>query len=263
LTIPLPRASLRTYLLALTAGVVISVLCFAAYLIIGLSRIQQEAVERGLTETVRALASGVDRELMSSITALEALATSEYLDRADYDAFAREAQRVLRSQAQHGWLTIHLASPDGTPLMNSLAPGGAPPPIQEVATVTQTAALAKPVISDLLPDAVRDERAFAVRVPVVRDGGVRYVLSAILAGRSMGGALSSQQDVPDRIAVLYDRRNTIVFRTVNAASPLIHASSPRSSPALPDVGPSNTSLARRHVRHVSELPVPVIADIPL
>jgi signal transduction histidine kinase len=32
----------------------------------------------------------------------------------------------------------------------------------------------------------------------------------------MAGALRSQQDVPDRIAVLYDRRSAIVFRTVNA-----------------------------------------------
>lgn len=212
----LPRASLRTYLLILTAGAVVPVLAFAAYLTIALSRTQQAAVERGLVETAGALASGVDRELTSSVTTLEALATSQHLDRADYDAFVRDALRVLESQKRHGWLTIHLAAPDGTALVNSSDPTGAPAPLRDVATVTQSAASAKPVISDLLPGAVDDHPAFAVRVPVIRSGAVTYVLSATLSARSMAGALRSQQDVPDRIAVLYDRRGTIVFRTVNA-----------------------------------------------
>jgi signal transduction histidine kinase/ActR/RegA family two-component response regulator len=216
MTMSLPRASLRTYLLTLTAGAVVPVLCFAAYLTIGLSRTQQEAVERGLIDTAAALASGVDRELRSSITALEALAASQYLDHGDYGAFVREAQRVLESQTGHGWLAINLALPDGTPLMNSLVPTGAPLPLLDVGTVKQTAASAKPVISDLLPGGVRAQAAFAVRVPVLRDGGVRYVLSATVSARSMADALRSQQDLPDRIAVLYDHRSTIVFRTVNA-----------------------------------------------
>jgi signal transduction histidine kinase/ActR/RegA family two-component response regulator len=217
MTMSLPRASLRTYLLTLTAGAVVPVVCFAAYLTIELSGTQQKAVERGLIDTAAALASGVDRELRISITTLEALAASQYLDHGDYGAFVREAQRVLESQIGHGWVTINLAAPDGTPLMNSLSPTGVVPlPLLEVATVKQTAALAKPVISDLLPGGVRAQAAFAVRVPVLRDGAVRYVLSATLSARSMAGALGSQQDLSDRIAVLYDRRSTIVFRTVNA-----------------------------------------------
>jgi signal transduction histidine kinase/ActR/RegA family two-component response regulator len=216
MTMSFPRASLRTYLLILTAGAVIPVLCFAVYLTIGLSRSQQRAIERGLTETAGALASSVDRELTSSISTLEALAASQYLDRGDYAAFVREAQRVLETQTRHGWLTIHLASPEGTPLMNSSTPSGVPLRLPEIATVKQTAASAKPVISDLLPARVRDQSAFAVRVPVVRNGVVKYVLSATQSARSIASALRSQQDVPDRIAVLYDRRNTIVYRTVNA-----------------------------------------------
>ncbi|HET9488939.1 MAG TPA: ATP-binding protein [Methylomirabilota bacterium] len=212
----LPRASLRTYLLTLTAAAVVPMLCFAAYLTIGLSRTQQEAVERGLIDTVAALASGVDRELTSTITSLEALAASQSLDHGDYGAFAREAQRVLVSQARHGWLAVNLAVPDGAALVNSLSPTGAPLPLLDVSTVKQAAAAGKPVISDLLPGDVHAQAAFSVRVPVVREGTVRYVLSAILSARSMAGALGSQENLPDRIAVLYDRRSSIVFRTVNA-----------------------------------------------
>jgi signal transduction histidine kinase/CheY-like chemotaxis protein len=217
MTVSLPRASLRTFLLALTAGAVVPVVCFAVYLIIGLGRTQQEAVERGIVETAAALAIGVDRELLTHITTLEAIAASELLDSGEPRAFLREARRVLDSQAEHGWLSINLASPDGTPLANSLRPVGPPIPLLDVASVKEAAGSGKPAVSDLLSGGIRDQPAFAVRVPVIRDGAVRYVLSATMSARSVAGALSSQQDVPDRIAVLYDRRGTIVFRTVNAA----------------------------------------------
>lgn len=216
MSVSMPRASLLTYLLALTFCAVVPVLCFAAYLTMGLTRTEQAAVERGLVETTNALVSGVERELVSAVTTLEALATSQSLDRGDYGAFLREAQRVVGSQSHHGWLTVHLASPDGAPLMNSSGTAGEPLPLADIVTVKQTAASAKPIVSDLLPARVNDQPAFAVRVPVLRNGAVRYVLSATLSAQSMSRALRSQQDVPDRIAVLYDRRNTIVFRTVNA-----------------------------------------------
>jgi len=216
MTLSFPRASLLTYLLGLTACAGIPLLCFAAYLTIGLTRTEQAAVERGLVETANVLVSGAERELTGTITTLEALATSQTLDRGDHGAFLVEAQRVLESQARHGWLTIHLASPDGAPLMNSSGPAGRPLPLPDIVTVKQVAASGKPVVSDLLPARVREQPAFAVRVPVLRNGEVRYVLTATLSAQSMSRALRSQQDVQDRIAVLYDRRATIVFRTVNA-----------------------------------------------
>jgi signal transduction histidine kinase/ActR/RegA family two-component response regulator len=216
MALSLPRASLRSYLVVLTASVVIPMLGFAVYLAMGLSRAQQEAVERGLSETVQALASAVDRELASSITTLEALATSEFLDRRDYGAFLKQAQRVMESQTRHGWLTVHLAEPDGIPLLNSLSSDGGPPPLLEIATVKETATSRRPIVSDLLPGGIKGRPAFAVRVPVIRGGAVKYVLSATLSADSMAKPLQSQQDVPDRIVVLYDRRNIILFRTVNA-----------------------------------------------
>ena len=216
MTVVMPHGSLRSYLLALTAGAVVPLLCFVAYLTIGLGRIERAAVERGLTETAGALVSGVDREVTGTVATLEALATSQSLDHGNYTTFVSEALRVLESQGSHGWLTIHLASPEGAPIMNSSARAGSPIPRVDIVTVKQTAQSGKPVVSDLLPGGVRDQPAFAIRVPVLRNGAVRYVLSATISARSMSRVLRSQQDVPDRIAVLYDRKGTIVFRTVNA-----------------------------------------------
>jgi signal transduction histidine kinase/ActR/RegA family two-component response regulator len=248
MTMSFPRASLRTYLLVLSAGAAIPVLTFAAYLTIGLSRTQQQAIERGLIETAGALSSSVDHTSVGHITTLEALASSESLDRGDYSRFAREAERVLGSQKSHGWLTIVLASPDGVPLMNTSAPAGAAPRLLNVETARQAAASGKPVVSDLLPDRVLDQHAFAVRVPVVRDGAVKYVLSATVSAHSMANDLGSQQGVADRIAVLYDRRGTIVYRTVNpdtligtpVTSKLAQASAARDAGVIEDVNREGT-----------------------
>jgi signal transduction histidine kinase/ActR/RegA family two-component response regulator len=212
----LPRGSLRAYLLALTAGAVLPMVCFAVYLALALSRTQQDAIERGLAETARALATAVETQLRESITTLGALATSESLERADYGAFFRESHRVLESQKAHGWRRIHLASPDATPLMNTSGPGGAPLPLLETATVMHAAASRAAVVSDLFTGTEPGEPMFAIRVPVLRNGTVTHVLSAAVAARSMAAALSSHVHVPDRIAVLYDRRGIIVFRTINA-----------------------------------------------
>jgi hypothetical protein len=62
MTISSARASLLTYLLALTGCAGIPLLCFAAYLTMGLGRTEQAAVERGVVDTVNALVTGVDRE---------------------------------------------------------------------------------------------------------------------------------------------------------------------------------------------------------
>jgi hypothetical protein len=71
----------------LIAGAVVPMVGFAAYLAAGLSRTQQEAIERGLIEATHALVSSVDHELESTTATLQALATSQSLDRGDYRAF--------------------------------------------------------------------------------------------------------------------------------------------------------------------------------
>src|SRR5262245_56358387 len=208
------QASLRTYLLALTACAVIPVLCFAAYVTLALSRTEQGAIERGLVETATALVSAVDRELTSTITTLEVLATSQYLDRPDLEGFWHEIARALESQKRHGWVTVHLAAPDGTPLVNALYAPGSSVPRPHLASVRETVASGKPTMSNLIsiPSA---PHAYGVQVPVVRAGALRYVLTAELSAYSQREVLLSQSGVRDRIAVLFDRHSTIVFRTVN------------------------------------------------
>ncbi|HET7339887.1 MAG TPA: ATP-binding protein [Methylomirabilota bacterium] len=209
--------SLRAHLVALTVVVIVPIVGFAIYLTVELGRAQQQAVERGLDDTVSALVTAVDRELVSSITTLRALATSRFLDGGDLAGFHEQARRVLASQADTGWTSVRLAAADGTPLMHTLiTPGGAVPPDPDLPTLRATVATRQPAISSLALGPVTHQLGFGVRVPVVRDGAVRYVLTATLGARAMAAALASQHGAPDRIAVLYDRNDAIIYRTVNA-----------------------------------------------
>jgi signal transduction histidine kinase/CheY-like chemotaxis protein len=247
MTLSMPRASLRTYVLALTACAVLPLLGFAAYLTLGLTRTEQAAVERGLVETANALVGGVDRELTSTITALETLATSQSLDRPDLDGFRAEAARVLEAHQRRGWLTIHLAAPDGTPLVNALYRRGSVLPRPDPPSIRAAAVSGRPEVSDLGVIA-GGRHAYGVRVPVVRSGEVKYVLTAALSAESQREALLSQAGVPDRIAVVFDRRGTIVFRTVNAETligtpvtpRLAEASRQRAAGVLDDVNREGT-----------------------
>jgi len=213
---PWRLGSLRSNLIALTVVAVVPVLGLATYLTVAQSRAQREAVERGLDDTTSALVTSVDRELSNSISTLKALAASRRLDAGDLPGFHEAARRVLESQAESGWLAVQLATPDGTPLLHTLiAPGATIPPDPHPPSIRATATAARPTISNLFTSPVTGQPAVGVRVPVIRGGVVRYVLTANVSARAMAVALASQHDVADRIVVLYDRGNTIIYRTVH------------------------------------------------
>src|SRR6266487_701145 len=171
--------SLRSNFIALTVVAVVPVLGLATYLSVAQNRAQQEAVERGLDDTTSALVTSVDRELSSSITTLQALAASRRLDASDLPGFHDEARRVLETQAESGWLTVQLAAPDGTPLMHTLvAPGAAAPPDPDLPSIRATVTAATPTVSNLFTGPINGQAMFGIRVPVIRGGAVRYVLTA-------------------------------------------------------------------------------------
>jgi len=74
-------------------------------MVVMFTRQERAAVERGARDTARALSLAVDRDLLRSMTALEALATSKALDTGELRGFEREARRVLPTQ--DGWLDKH------------------------------------------------------------------------------------------------------------------------------------------------------------
>src|ERR671923_266866 len=108
---------LRRHLLILVVAAVVPVLVFATIMVIVFGRGERASTERGLRDTTRALTLAVDREIETSMKALEALAASLYLDRDDYNAFERHAGRVLPTQPW--WRAIVLTDARGEVILRT------------------------------------------------------------------------------------------------------------------------------------------------
>src|SRR5438270_900924 len=110
---------LRTHILLLVVATVVPMTLFAAALIFYNARLQQQAAERGMRDTARALALALDREIHDITTGVQTLAASRHLDDPpDLRRFYEEAVSVSRSFG--GWAV--LSDPAGRQFFNTLRP---------------------------------------------------------------------------------------------------------------------------------------------
>ncbi len=208
-----PR-SLRSNLILLVVVAFLPLLAFAVVMVVLSARSERAIFERGATERTRALVTAVDAELKSSIATLEALATSDQLDRSDLRGFYDEAARVLKSQP--GWRTVIVSLPSGQSLLNLLRPLGAElGTVVEQRSFKQVLKTLKPAVGDVLFGPLTREYDFIMRVPVMRDAGIKYVLSAVISGRSIDALLSPQRLPENWIGVVLDGNKRFVSRTVD------------------------------------------------
>jgi signal transduction histidine kinase len=207
---PLP---LRWHLVLLVVGTLLPVVAFGALMVRRLARSERAAAERRLTQSARDLAAVVDRELSDTFRALAALGQSEQLDRGDLISFHGEARRVLTTQPT--WLAVLLFAPDGRELLDSsLPPGSRLLGASEPASLERTLRTRRPVVGDLAHGHRSGNLAFPVRVPVVRGGELRYVLTAVLTPQVIGSLVAREVTAPDEwTRTVIDGRGVLVART--------------------------------------------------
>jgi signal transduction histidine kinase len=207
---PMP---LRAYLLLLALATIVPVVAFGAVVGYFLIQEQRETFRRGAEERTLAVLTAIDNELAGSVSTLEALATLPSLDDGNLAAFRSRARRVLAVQPD--WHNINLALPDGQQVMNLQVPAGKPlPNIGRLdGSFGQIRETGQPVVSDLAVGPVLKRWSFAVRVPVFREGSVRYVLSAGVRAESISRVVLAQGLPPDWVGVVVDRNGRIVARS--------------------------------------------------
>lgn len=208
---------LRTHLLLLLSGTLLPVLGVSAFLVARLAGENRAATERGMVSAARAQAAVVDNEISASIRALQALAQSPRLDSDDLAAFHAEASRV--QQTQPSWLTVILLTTDGRQLVNSDRAWGTPlPAAYDPESIARLVATRTPLVGNLRRGTQFDRRlAFPVRVPVIRGGTVRYVLSAIITPERLAAVVKGQERVSEGwTSTIFDGSRVIVARTRDA-----------------------------------------------
>ncbi|PYM87532.1 MAG: hypothetical protein DME13_05810 [Candidatus Rokuibacteriota bacterium] len=201
---------LRNHILLLVVATVVPMTLFAAALIFYNARLQQQAAERGMRDTVRALALALDREIHDITTGVQTLAASRHLDDPpDLRRFYEEAVSVSRSFG--GWAV--LSDPSGRQLFNTLRPFGEELPLPSTKSLEMMRAVAvrrRPFVSNLVVGTVTRRPAVTVAVPVIRGAHVRYVLDFPFEPAAFARLLKEAALSPAWIATIADRDGVVV-----------------------------------------------------
>ncbi len=175
---------------------------------------QRLQAEQSSLDLTRALATAVDTELRLTTSALQTLAATEALAGGrseDIDAFYRLAQRILAARPE--WRALILADPSGKVRFGTDLPLAEPqPPITEQGSFQDAVRTRAPTIGALARDP-QGQAGVPIRIPIIRDGDLRFILTAIVKPDAILQVVNRQRVPPDWIVSVFDARNQRVARS--------------------------------------------------
>jgi signal transduction histidine kinase/ActR/RegA family two-component response regulator len=206
------RLRLRTLLALLVLVTTIPIALFAAWLISRSSTQREAMIDRQNIEQARAVIVAVDQELEDVIASLNVLALLDPIDAPDKVRFAEVAERII--PAHRYWESIRLIDLSLRVVAStSGASSSTPLPHPEWATrVIQTR---QPAVSPALQEPAGGRWMVTVGVPVVRNGDLKYVLTARLYATAFSEILKRQHAPPGGVVTLLDDDPKIIARTLN------------------------------------------------
>ncbi len=231
---------LRRRLLLLAAVTILPLALMSGIALQALLEQQRLQTEQSSLDLARALATAVDTELRLTISALQSLALTEPLatsDEVDLASAYESARRVLAARPE--WRAVLLATPAGVPLFNTGTAFGAPAPkVTEPASIDEVARVRAPVVGPLTRGPLANY-GIPVRVPVERDGKLRYVLSAIVRPEAILRVVNAQRVPDDWIVSVFDSRGARVARSRDHERFLGTAPSPSLQALMASLGARN------------------------
>jgi signal transduction histidine kinase len=145
------------------------------------------------------------------VAVLEAIGTATILVRGDLDAYHGVVKRVVATRPN--WRSILLHDAAGNMLFSTNLPYGAKlPATAEPASIRRAVETRQPVVGALARGA-GGEFAFPVRVPILRQGEVAYVLSAVIQPEYVLEVVNRQRLPQDWVVSVFDQRNLRVARS--------------------------------------------------
>ncbi|MDQ3026788.1 MAG: ATP-binding protein [Pseudomonadota bacterium] len=202
---------LRSHLLLLAISAVLPFVVFAATIATLLVERERQTFLNSAMERTRALMTAVDSELRGTISTLGAVATSRSLRVGDLAAFHAEIVAVLASQPD--WHNVILSSHSGQQLVNAAVPFGSPLPVNvDLETTQRVVETRAPAIGRLSEGPVIGRLGVPIRVPVLLEGRVAYVLTAFIKPQSLATLLKAQRLPEDWVLAVADRQKRFVAR---------------------------------------------------
>ena len=165
-------------------------------------------------EAAQQIAADVDRELSRVQTAAQALATSPLIASGNYEAFHRQASEFLRTWAPDdpASYAVILRDLNGQQLMNTGQTWGTPLMKVERDVDRLVVTNKQPQVQDLFFSASAGHLAVTVRVPVLKDGEVTYVLSIRLEPKRIAQLLQAQELPAQWNMAVIDNNDRVVAR---------------------------------------------------
>ena len=202
----------RTRFLLLVLSILVPSFIAATLAVAYVYRDAQQAQNRSMAETARAMALLIDNELETKETLLLALAGAPSLERGDLPEFYEYARRASPPPAS----AVVLFDPDGRQLLNTRRTYGAELPQRGASNIPELMkryGAEHTLVSDLFLAQVGRRHDFAIQVPVKLEGQVRYLLSLGLNASTLQRLLDRQQLPQGWIATVVDRNGIVVARS--------------------------------------------------
>jgi PAS domain S-box-containing protein len=205
-----PRGQpLVRHLSLFAATLVIPALALIVLLFWRAAEAERARIDQEVRDVAKAVTVALDRDFAVRQSLLFALATAPRLHAGDYAAFHRQAGDLAGAEG----LDLVLRDLSGQVLLDTRVSWGQPLPRITLDIDWQVIESRRSAVSNLFIDATSQQPSFAVVVPVVRNGHVVAMLSAVAPSERAAPVLRDRLPADFWAASLSDRNGIIVART--------------------------------------------------
>ena len=210
-----PRIRLAALLFLLGLAILLPALSLGAWATWHAIEGQRTAAEGRLSDTARALALALDRELSGQAAALASFAASPAFGPDPASADLAELDRHARNIAQRMNLPMFVAERDGRMILSTRLPRGASMPRTGAPEmVEQVFATSRAAVSNLMIGAISGTRLLSVAAPVTdAEGRVILAVGGALPSERVRDLLLAQRLPEGTFATVSDARHVIVARS--------------------------------------------------
>jgi signal transduction histidine kinase len=202
--------SLRQYLMAFGAALLVPILGLAAISVGEFARAEKQQNEQRAQAAAEQMIAAIDQELARLQSAGQALASSAALRAGNYERFQQRATEVTRALPGSDY-EIVVRDLTGQQVVNTHVRWGVPLPRGAAAAidprVTETK---KPYVSDLFTGATASREILTVRIPVLADETVTHVLSVAFKPAHLTELLRTHKLPRGWTSTVLDRNNRVI-----------------------------------------------------
>jgi two-component system, NarL family, sensor histidine kinase UhpB len=193
---------------------------------------ERSYARKAATEALTQVAHRIEGEIFREMQVAETLAISAALDQGNLSDFYREATRIVAARPL--WETAALTKPDREQVLNVLRPLGAPlGPVTDSESFNAVLRTRKPVLGGLGPyQAAIGKQLVSLRVPVIRDGELRYILTIGLLPDQIGTILGQAGLPAGWAGTVIDASEKIVARTPDTKMASVDPKTPAVQEAI-------------------------------